>query len=223
MKHTERFMKNSKGWLFVLSFALVLLLASCGNQTPKTTPDQNTAISQEEAEAAALKLQSNAGIKAASTENLAALSDQQLTAAWSGLSEREQKAAKMFLDPSGEETGSSSVEIGSSGSTLNAQSADCWYQTWWVYGKNIFGKKLSQFNQRLYWCSNGRIITSSRREVWGETFWIGWRYEGETKRWRYGCTGYTYCRAIVQGHFVLGINGWDPQHYYPRIESTFYP
>jgi hypothetical protein len=212
MKETV-IMVNKKGWSRTLSLAFVLMLAACG-----TTPllDQsNTSISEAEAQAAVTKLQSNAGLKAASLQDLSALNDQQLTDAWSGLSEREQAAAKLFLEPSSEETGSSNED-----GELSAQAAGCWYQTWWRYAKNIFGKKLWQYNQRLDWCSNGRYLTSASREVWGETFWIGWRFKGERNRWIYGGRGHTGYRAVTQGEFELGTGPWDVQHYYPRIDNT---
>ncbi len=44
MQHIERFIKDSKGWLFVLSAVLVLLLASCGSQTPKTGPEESPKV-----------------------------------------------------------------------------------------------------------------------------------------------------------------------------------
>jgi hypothetical protein len=40
MKHIELLVKSSKSWGFVLSSALVLLLASCGNQTPEAVPEE---------------------------------------------------------------------------------------------------------------------------------------------------------------------------------------
>jgi hypothetical protein len=207
------------GWLGVC-FTFLLALAACG--VPAPIADQGEgAISLEEAEAAVLKLQNNAGLNAATSQNLSALSDQQLTAAWSRLSEREQEAAELFLKPAGEETGTSGQATGPEGE-LAAQAAGCWYQTWWAYATNVFGNKLWQYNQRLRWCSNGYLITSNTHEVWGETYWIGWRYDREVNWWRYGGWGYTYFQRITQGHFELGSGGWNVQHSYPRIDSIVY-
>lgn len=225
LKQIQPFTSNCKGWFFVLCSALVLLLASCGSQTPVIPPsDQDRAISQEEAEAAVLKLQQNAGIQADQAENFSALSNKQFSDAWSTLSEREQQAAKLFLDVSSEESGMSSEEAGSGSGDLEAQRRGCWYKTWWVTGKNFFGKRLWQYNQRLHWCSNGRYLTSAWREVWGSTHWIGWRFDDPEERRRTirGGRGHTYYRVITVGHVIYGIGGWDAQHYYPRIDSVVY-
>jgi hypothetical protein len=165
-----------------------------------------------------LKLQQNAGIQAASSENLSALSEQQLEDAWSKLTQQEQKAAKLFLDVASEETGVSNEEAGSESGDLEVQRRGCWYKTWWVTGKNFFGNRLWNITN----ASNGRYLTSAWREVWGSTHWIGWRYKGENSRHIRGGRGYTSYRVITVGHFEYGIGPWDVQHYYPRIDSVVY-
>lgn len=194
---------------FWLVAVLALLFSACSSSSNEPS------ISESEALAAVQKLQANAGVS--QSQSLQEVGDQQLADAWQSLSAREQKAAKLFLNPSGEETGSSD-----SSSDLGAQAAGCWYQTWWRYAKNIFGKKLWQYNQRLNWCSNGSSITSASRERWGETFWIGWRFKGHIDSAIYGGRGHTYYRAVTQGHFEYGAGPWDIQHQYPRIDSTVY-
>ena len=196
---------------------ILALFAACSSN-PGTA---ELPITEQEAQAAVQKLQASAGIAPSSSGALSELSEQQLSAAWANLSEREQKAAKLFLSASGEETDSSAV-TSNNGGGLSAQAAGCWYQTWWRYSKNFFGKKLWQYNQRLNWCSNGRTITSASRERWGETYWIGWRFKGHIDSAIYGGSGYTSYRAVTQGHFEYGAGPWDIQHQYPRIDSTVY-
>ncbi|MHC0433506.1 hypothetical protein ACX6XY_25555 [Streptomyces sp. O3] len=80
--------------------------------------------------------------------------------------------------------------------------ANCWEHTVEKWGKNVFGKKMWRYYQRIGWCEDGKWITATpKADAWGSTHWVGWTYTGrDTIQKAYG-VGWNIWEVSSQGHF----------------------
>jgi hypothetical protein len=99
----------------------------------------------------------------------------------------------------------------------------CWSWTPWVAGYDLFGIKVWQYNQGLYWCGNGSWITyrAAAHDYPSNTF-LGWSFEGNLGYWNIGGTGYNLWEHWNQGHFCLISYFSCVQNSYPWIDSKVY-
>ncbi|MEA1958427.1 MAG: hypothetical protein U9N44_01970 [Chloroflexota bacterium] len=92
-----------------------------------------------------------------------------------------------------------------------------------VYAKNSLGMKLWSYYESITFGYDGTTITrADQPRIWGQTYIVGWRYEGVLSSSTSGGVGYTFYEGWTQGHFILGIGGWDIKHCYPQIDITVY-
>ena len=92
-----------------------------------------------------------------------------------------------------------------------------------VEAKNLLGATLWRYEHRITWDWDGTYIVSNPQwTISGTTYVIGWRYAGVVSSNTWGGYGQTYYRAYSQGHFILGIGGWDIENDYPWIDNTVY-
>lgn len=94
------------------------------------------------------------------------------------------------------------------GKSLSTNATGCWTaRTQWEQ-KNIYGGGIYMWYHVGSWCASGSTVTSSGIADWGgQTYAIGWRYEGRIN----GSSGIVsnQGRSYTQQKFVLGVGGWD--------------
>jgi hypothetical protein len=132
-------------------------------------------------------------------EQLAAADDPY--AAFAVLPERDQLAVKDYLTVTSYVDSVSSPTPGAVGGDVVIAASGCWTWTWQRDGHNNFGVLLWSYFQRINWCGNGSVITSTpQRTRWGEVyvFFWSWRHIGN-QTW--GGLNQASYRAWTQGEF----------------------
>ena len=105
-----------------------------------------------------------------------------------------------------------------------AAATTCWTWTPWVAGTNLFGSKVWQYNQGLYWCGNGSWITyRDPSHNYASNLFLGWSFQGNLGNyWNHGGVNYNYWEHWNQGHMCLISYFSCVQNSYPYIDSTVY-
>ncbi len=149
-------------------------------------------------------------------------------AAFAALSPVDQAAVQAFLtaisvDDSMRLDAQPSVTAG--GRTMTAAATSCWTWTWQRDAKNNLGATLWSYFQRIDWCGNGTVITTTphgvQRTRWGETYYAFWQWNHiDNQTW--GGTGQSSYRAFTQGEFRLCLTGniGCIQYSYPWLDMT---
>ena len=86
---------------------------------------------------------------------------------------------------------------------------------------NVFHMELCQFIQTTVWVWNGMYITQPPQCYRaGQTYMIGWAYNGLLSHTETGGQGYTSYYAYAQANFTLVVSGIVVNHWYPAIGHT---
>lgn len=143
-------------------------------------------------------------------------------AAFAALSRHDQLAVKEYLLVIGYVDSVASPASGAAGGEIVIAAGGCWTWTWQRDGVNALGGVLWSYFQRINWCGNGTVITSTpQRTRWGEVyapFW-SWRHYGN-QTW--GGLNQASYRAWTQGEFKLCLTPdfGCVQYRYPWLDMT---
>ena len=106
--------------------------------------------------------------------------------------------------------------------TNGAAHVGCWTWTPAIRATSSLGT-LWQYNQGLYWCGNGSLITSrAAANDYPSNTGFGWMFSGNLNGWNNGGVGSYGWRHWNQGHFCQGAYFACIQNDHPWIDSTVY-
>lgn len=89
----------------------------------------------------------------------------------------------------------------SQSTATQASVGGCRTLTTWRGFKLLIGIFAWKYKARIYWCWNGRKITSFRYRRWAEVYVPFWDFKGHIAKSGYGGEGLTYATRFTQGKF----------------------
>jgi len=116
----------------------------------------------------------------------------------------------------------SAAAAAANGKAITPMAYGCWTQRWSWAGKALAGNTLYTYYHVGGWCASGTSVTRAwEADSGGQTYAIGWRYEGVVKR-SSGIVS-NQGRSYTQHKFVLGAGGWDVQTSIPcgRVKGYY--